>query len=602
MKLYDFQEECVEQILEGFSKHKAQCLAWYTGAGKTNVFSEICKTLVQTNPKIKIGISAYITTEIRNQVAGRLTAFGLKDHVEVIEYRKRRDPTKNIFVFNPQGIYYRQLDDVKFDYLIIDESHTGLDPACKMLRKIRAKNCHENTRILIVSATPWDVLAMKEFKDIPVYKRPLDQGLKDGLITDFKFHAEMAKITFKEEDFTRKGDLGKSAAQRQMAVLKSACVGKVKYLVDNYSKEIGSKCLVICPPGNYSEVARTLAEEIGGLAFLQNQYDRGVKDIEHWSNTDDNLKRFQEEKDQRFLFVTNKCQVGFDMQNLDSVIDLTMSRNIKVLAQRCGRIARKNGKRKKHYFYVYDQSLMKDRLEWLIATMIDFCLGAYDGWTTKTAKYRKINVSQWSLRHPFATTLSEVVKALRSDNLIENQRTLAYVTYSPPTKWTLELAKQESKKWSSRTEMWERQPALYKWFRMNAKEEMDRIFPLKVRFTRWNDQMVIDIMKGCKSRKEFHTNNEGASNWVYRTKKGHLIEKYLPPAKNSKNWTTTTMLEFLVKNVTSWTQLRAEYPSQRRWMTKNRVEMKLKKAWAKAIGLRVREEVAADGRVLMRVG
>jgi superfamily II DNA or RNA helicase len=234
--------------------------------------------------------------------------------------------------------------DFNFDYLIVDESHAGLDDGCIMLRTIMKKSCTEDTRVLLVSATPWDLLLMEEFKDAPVLKRPLDQGFKDGLVTDFRFHAEEAKITFTEEDFTRKGDLGKTAVERQMAILKSACIGKMEYLIDTYDKELGAKVLVICPPGNVAEIARTLAARFHGLAFIEFKYSKKhQRKAEMTADTRGNLARFKAEKKIRFLFVVNKCQVGFDMPELTSVIDLTMSRNIKVLAQRCGRVARKKG-------------------------------------------------------------------------------------------------------------------------------------------------------------------------------------------------------------------------------------------------------------------
>jgi superfamily II DNA or RNA helicase len=386
MKLYDFQNDCVDDILSAFSKHRSVCLSWYTGAGKTNVFSEMCRTLIAANPKIKIGISAYLTREIKEQVTERLHEFGLGDATHMFTASAIYPKDKNIYVFNPQTIF-RKPPEIHFDYFIVDESHVGIAEDTTMLRGIVAKTCSKKTKFLLVSATPWDTLALDEFKGCPVLKRPLDQGLKDGLITDFKFHAEAAQITFTPEDFTRQGDLGRTASQRNMAVLKSACIGKLKNLIGKYDKQLGRKVLVICPVGNFTEVPRAMAEQFGGLTFIQDRLlDEVDGTVSHRSDQAHNLKRFKEDPSVRFLFVANKCQVGFDMQSLSSVVDLTMSRNIKILAQRVGRVARKNGKQEKHYFYVYDQSLMKGRLEWLVSTMIDFSLGAYDGWTTRLAK------------------------------------------------------------------------------------------------------------------------------------------------------------------------------------------------------------------------
>jgi len=586
MKLFKFQETGVEEILRLFKTHRLVCLAWYTGAGKTNVLVEFCRALIKENPNVKIGISAYLTREIKEQVSDRLKAYGLGDKTWTFENGKTYDKTKNIFVFNPQTIY-RNPPELQFDYYVVDESHAAVSDDHSMFPKITTKTCSKKTKMLLISATPWDTLARKQFKDAPVLKRPLDQGLRDGLITDFKFHAEEAMITFTEKDFTRQGDLGSSSAMRQMAILKSACLGKLEYLLKNYDKEIGKKCLVICPPGNFSEVARTFAERYNnGLAFIQTETRIARNTIEHWQNTNDNLREFKTKEKFRFLFVTNKCGVGFDMKDLDSVIDLTMTRNIKTLAQRCGRVARKNGNKEKHYFYVYDQSLMKDRLEWLVTTMIDFCLGAYDGWTTKTAKYRKTSISsQWALKHPFCTTVSEVVAALRNDGLIENRRSLAYVTGSgPPTKWTLDRALDEAQKWSSRTEMWEKQPALYKWFRLNAKAEMDRIFPMKNHLGKWNERTVTATLeKNCgMARKKFRIAYPGALWWVQKHNRHDLFDKYLAPSTTTREWNEKSIMK-LIRSLRTWSHMRT-YSGARRWMSEHKGEMFWRRKWEESKG------------------
>lgn len=581
MKLYKFQTEGLMEISEAFKKSNSVCLAWYTGAGKTNVFSEMCRILIDADPNVRIGISAYLTTEVRDQIFDRLEKFGLKDKAQVIHYTRPINLKKNISVFNPQAVY-RKMPNIKFDYLIVDESHVGLETNSLMLKKIISKLCKKSAKMLFVSATPWDFLALDKYKDMPVLKRPLDAGIADGLITDFRFHAEEAKITFTKKDFNREGDLKAASVMTNMSILKSACVGKMKYIIKTYDKDLGEKVLVICPPGNLSEIARTLSEEIGGLAFIQN--NKYLSSVEHWIDTSDSLEKFKNDEKTRFLFVTNKCQVGFDMKSLSSVIDLTMTRNIKVLAQRCGRIARKNGTDQKHYFYVYDQSVMKDRLEWLIATMIDFCLGAYDGWTTRTSYYRKTNVSNsWQMRHPFTTTLSEVVNALSSKDAIENMRTLSCVTASRPrNNWTLEKAKEEAKLYANRTVMWSLRPALYKWFRLNAKDEMDRIFPIRHQLNKWNEKTVVAALKKHKgNRNAFQKLVPGAYAWCGVNKRHDLIKKYIESTIR-KEWTEKEVLD-AIKKCKSWQELRSRYPGIRhKYAKKNPKE--LKKMWRKIHG------------------
>lgn len=580
MRLKQFQKDGVNTLLKGFSKHRIQCLAWYTGSGKTNVFSEMCKILTK-DPNVKIGISSYMTIEVKEQVLERLHEFGLASKTHMVVSGQPVNLNKNIFVFNPQAVRLKPLD-VSFDYFIIDEGHVGLDEECVLIAGVIKNMCNKDTKILIVSATPWDTLALKKFKNIPVYKRTLDQGLKDGLITDFRFHAEEAQLTFKEEDFTREGDLGRTAAVRQMAILKSACVGKIKNLINKYDKEIGDKCIVICPPGNFSEIARDLAIQFGGQAYTQRAdlIDGGRH--QHAEGQQEKLEKFKNDPKERFLFVVQKCQVGFDMLSLSSIIDLSITRNIKVLAQRCGRIARKNGDQKKHYFFVYDQSLMSDKLEWLVSTMIDFCLGAYDGWTTKTSKYRTVSLSQWSYHREKSILLSEVIKSLTDPAMIKNQISLAYVNNSPPIKWNLELALSEASKYSSRTEMWSKRPALYKWFRLKAKSEMDRIFPFKNHLGKWNEDTVLTCLKehtGKMGRRAFLEKFGGIDYWLDikagRTRKQELLDKYFP--LKYPLWTEERALRAM-KTLKKWTEIR-QTGGLRTWMIANGGEHKWKNKW-----------------------
>lgn len=592
MRLFKFQKNCVRAIHRTFQAKKIVCLGWYTGSGKTNVFLQFVKEILERDPAAKIGISCYITTEIKDQVWERMAEFDLQKFGTQCGYGQKRDNTKNIFVFNPQAIHRKPLE-VKLDYLIVDESHVGVDDLCVMIPGIMKKQCKRDAKIILASATPWDILLQKEFKDAVVFKRPLDQGKADGLIGDFNFQGEEANIAFNEKDFNRRGDLNTSAAMREMAILKSACQGKMEYLVKNYNKELGKKVLVICPPGNAAEVARHLGERnTNSLAYIQKFVSRAS--VEHWIDTDANLEKFKTDKNTRFLFVINKCGVGFDMKDLDSVVDLTMTRNVKSLAQRIGRVARDNGNTK-HYFYVYDKSFTRERLYWLISTTVDFSLGSYEGWSTKTVKYRpaKAYAGVWSQKHPFSVTFKEVVKVTR-DN-IETVDLVRMVHATQTTKWTLEKAVAATADYVDRTDLWKRRPALYKWFRVNAKEEMDKIFPIKHRRDKWNEETVEACVKSfvknggetrrgrrgvaSVSRKSFDAIHSGAYGWIQVNRRYDILDKHLP--RLHANWSIERVRGEL-KKIDKWTDVR-NIGGMRGWMMRHKGEQYWKNEWMKNI-------------------
>lgn len=580
MKLHDFQNSAIDQIVDSFKTHKNVCLSYYTGSGKTNIFLELCHRLIKTNPNIKIGVSAFLSLEIRDQVVERAKDFGLKHLIEKITSYKEIDQNKNIYVFLPQSVYRR--DDLpQLDYLIIDECHAGTSHDCVMINTIFKKNCNSQTKVLLVSATPWDTLVNKRFANAPVLKRSLDEGLRDGLITDFKFYAEEAQIEFKKEDFTRVGDLSAHAASREMSVLKSACLGKMRHLIKKYGDSLGSKILVICPPGNGGEIARFLAKELNGKYFIQvfnaKQIDALLTKALSYKDNVEILNNFLKEENGRLLFVVNKCSTGFDMKNLDTVIDLTMTRNIKILAQRAGRIARKNGNKEKRYFYVYDKSLLKGQLEWIICTMIDFALGAYDGWNTRSVKHRKVQIGTHQPLSTDGIKVSQIVKLLTDKESIHNIRTLSYVSYARPTKWDLKKAIETAKTYSSRTEMWSKLPTLYKWFRLNAKDEMDKIFPLKYKLHNIDENIkALEWYKGMH-REEFKNANRRLYEWIISNKRNDLLDKYLKPPKYRQYWDVKSTIKVL-KTLRTWSHVRG-YPGMRHWMRNNGSQAKWRRSW-----------------------
>lgn len=563
MRLKPFQKPAIAEIHKLFKTSPSVCLAYYTGAGKTNIFIEYCRYFLKKNPKAKIGISAYLTSEIRDQIYQRLEEFGLYEQSNLVW--GQIDTSARIFVFLPQSIYNNNYP-VKFDLFIADEAHAAIGDYKKMYNKIKSKFFHNDTKILLVTATPWDLLAQRSFKNTPVLKRPLDQGISDGLITDFDFMTEEAQITFNPDDFSRVGNLKVSAIYSRLAVLKSACIAKLEHVIKTHNHKIGKKCIVICPVGSNGIIARDLAEKFGGLTLLQN------RTLTQEIGNKENLYKFKKDPNQRFLFVVNKATVGFDMPELSSIIDLTMTRNIKTIAQRIGRVARKNKFDKKTYFYVYDKSLGEDKMQALILTTVDFCLGNYDGLTSKEAKYLKFD----RIHHNFdeVISISKIINHLRRPGQIIHKDTIQLANREQATKWTLPAAIIESKNYISRTDMWKYKPGLYKWFRLNAKDEMDRIFPLK--YLRWTDERALAEATKFKGqlRQTFIEKCAGAYTYLRVNKKLHLLDDILP--LSMEPWSHERVVKVL-KGIKKWNDFRKD--GARAWAYRNGGIKKYREIW-----------------------
>lgn len=588
-QLAPYQTKCVADLKKLFAKERAVCLAWYTGAGKTDVFISYIKFLLRENPKTKIGISSYLTTEIKDQIYGRLVANGLGEKTHKIEPGIPKLWTKNITAFNPQGIYRSLPENFKFDFLILDEAHAGISHDKTMINKIKNKILKDNGQILLVSATPWDALQRKEFQGIRVLKRPLSDGIKDGRISDFRIFKEQAEIEFSPDDFTRVGDLNKNAAKRRIAVLKAACIGKVKNIIAKH--DLGEKTIVICPPGNSGEIALELAKEFGGLAFLQSHIGAGSSHEQVFSSTEGNLEKFKTDSKVKFLFVIYKCQVGFDMPELASVIDLSMTRNIKVLVQRLGRVARLSKGRQKKYFYVYDKSLGDEKIDWLLYTVIDFCLGAFDGMKTNTTKYRETRVHGY-VGHKDSFLLTEIINQLAKKESVTTARVLRFDFGRRPAKYrTLAEAIEEAKKYKDRHDLFKKDPALYKFFRVEGHiEKLNEIHPYLMRMRYWTEERVIEALKQCTSRSQLRIKFPGAESHCRLRKRKDLLDKYLPSKQDpTKIWTHERILAEVLPKLMRWNDLR-KYAGVRSRIVKRLGGMtKYRKIWEKDFKPKVRK-------------
>lgn len=562
---YKFQDEAVRKIIDLFTEHKHVGLSFYTGSGKTNIFLKLCLKLIKDNPKVRIGVSSYLTIEIKNQTYQRAKALGLGRNSVLIYRPEDLHKEGNIFIFNPQSIF-RQKHPDKFDYLIIDECHAGLDDTNVMLNSIMNKMCRKDAKLLLASATIWDVVKTKRFSGMPVLKRSMALGLKDGLISDVVLATEKSNISLKDTDFTRDGEVKDLIIAKNLANIKAHSIGKLKNIISRYNKKIGPKALVICPPGNNGEIAREMADIFNGEFFLAREHG------EWGSRTQDSLDKFKTDADTRFLFVVHKCQVGFDYPELSSIIDLTMTRNIKSMVQRLGRVARKHGDTDKYYFYVHDSSIDDNRLEWLLGTTIDFSCGNYDGWSSRTTKYRPLYTGHIYRSRPSTIRISEIIKSISEKHNIKNKITLRYIDSSPPKIRTLRSALAEAGPYANRHELFKANPSLYKWFRLNGLlDELNKIHPLMKVVGKWNEQTVTEALKHCWARGQtrcyFYKKYSGALYWIESRKRFDLVNKYLPAKFNTRPWTDDLVMEAF-DACNTWGEFRKKFTGARSYLNR----------------------------------
>ncbi len=540
------QQQIVSDLMAGFKTHKSQVLAWYTGSGKTNVFLKLCQALIEKNPSVKIGISSYLHMNIKHQTSVRASTI-LESHsvINACDTRYRDYEDENVYIFNPQTLYRRNDLPFRFDYLIIDEAHIGLKvgQGNSYFEKIITDHCSPNVKILAASATSWDILKNPLLENPKIHTRGMDIGVhEDGMLTDFDIHIERVELKTTKADFSRRGDLRSDFVQNNFELLKKVTVGKANLLIQKFPKRIGSKCLIIVPPGDQCGIAKAVAKSIGDEAvYLIGGNQTSGRDYRK-EEEKGIIEDFRNNPERKYLVVVNKCQIGFDMPELTSTIDLTMTRNVGLLIQRWGRLARKQRgvTQKKHFFYAIDQSMLPEEAEWMLGTSIEFAMCKWDS-APANLRNRATRVFDLSAgAGEFSTNLSTLIRKYSGVDH-ESHRTVTFSeeTAKPGT-WNRELLIEEARKYVSRTELSENNRYVYNMLKKHFNDDLDDVFPRKNKA--WTKQSAIAAVKTCTTRLEFKRKFAGAAEFLEKNGLIEEMNKRLPRAVREP-WTVEEALE-----------------------------------------------------------
>lgn len=549
MKLYSAQKKALDRLCSELETNDKVILAHYTGGGKTNIFIEFIRKKLKENPGARFFISSYLTTEIREQIGNRVYSLGLGKYSQTLTADHDVDSTKNIIVSLPHTIYKRELS-IKFDYFIVDEGHIGTLHDMTMINQIISKYSKKTSKVLYATATPWDLLACKGMEDVPVIHRSLHEGIKDKSASDFKVYLEATDFEYSDDDFTRDGELKPSAHRGDLDKVTSLCLGILKNIIKKYDSKLGKKVVVICPYGGRSAVARKLAKEIGGISFIGSF---GGGRFQQEAQTE-NLHRFLNDPEERFLFVVRKCSIGFDYDQLSSIVDLSFTRNVTQLCQRVGRLSRGYKGVVKNYFYCFDKSLTsKVDVLWFLVT--SFIMGDYRGFTTRTAKYTPLPAPK-SQHVIHAQLFSDIVGYFKKASSVKNHDVITFAGHKQPSMRSLSSALNEARQYKNRHDLFKKNPSLYKWFRTRGLlEELNKVHPRLNEPRRWNLERAIEAMKSSKTRREFHRKHAHCRAWLRKNGHGHLMDKYLPENRTKPKWSEEIAMREVLK-LKTWGELR----------------------------------------------
>jgi hypothetical protein len=546
------QLKCVRELEKGFETNQRQVLAWYTGAGKTNIFLALAARILKKNPKAKVGISAYWHRNVKEQVYERAEGFLPRRSYQMLSGGDY-DRGRGVFIFNPQWFVHNKAD-MKFDYLIIDEAHIGTVKRHRsLLTNIVKENCKSDCKILGSSFTAWDLIRSDIFTGAGLLRRGMEEGLsEDGRVQDFNINVRRMDISPIEEAFNRKGDLKKGYINSNFSTLQSVVINEVLKTVKREGDKLGGKCLVIVPPGNACAIARATAYALGEdisrvyIGAIRTRADDSKgheQDKQIMQKQEENLREFREDPKVRFLVVVNKCQLGFDMPELTSTIDATMSRNVSLLIQRWGRLARRHPStdKPKEYFYLFDQRISHTLVEWLIMSCIELSQArwSYGQHYTRSLEKRSVQIRQlYTGQDDFKVGFKQLLAIAEDIKLHGGYEVEFSGALRSAADWNVEALEAVARQFKDRTEFAAKDRVAYNKMRELFTDKLNEIFPPR---RVWTEAKVIAAMKQCKTRTEFKDTYNGAYEYLRVKNKLYLLDDLLP-VQWEKKWTKESAL------------------------------------------------------------
>jgi len=531
-KLRDYQIKAVKDILHNFKKHNSQILSFYTGAGKTEIFFEVINKILAKDPNAKIGVSCHWFLGVKMQTYERA-----KDKVSgkvfLVDRHKKIAKTSNVYFFNP-SLMIRRDNKFKFDYMIVDEFHYGYSEKVKGFEMMFDKWCKPSTKYLFVSATPQRSLGLKRTIDAPIVSRGLDDGYKiDKAVSDFDFNFQRIDIKVKSKDVNKFKNLKEEFIAANFKLLTELYMKTLKDFIEKNA--LGDKVLICVPGGDSCRIAQVLA------GYLRSIGEGAIAVTQFTNKTEFD---FKDNPGIRFAIVVNKCQEAFDFPELSDVVDLTMTRNIRLLTQRIGRLARKHPEiDNKKYWYLFDESISPMQAEWLYVAAIDSASGMSIRENMKSYRVIDEYIVRQRNNKTFRFTISLKEKLLKYPKVVTKgykEMTFSDYRFKDSRKWSVSLATQLTKKYKTRTELSVGDRSCYNYLIKNHPVILDEIYPKRVK--QWNLKKSLEVAAKCRTRQDMKNRFGGAYSFICENNLLHKLDEVLP-SQLKKRWSKSVVLE-----------------------------------------------------------
>lgn len=341
--LRDYQQLAKEEIFSKWNRVDNILYQMPTGTGKTRLFTSIIRDIsiwgLRHNINYRILIIAH-RSELIEQSSRSLDKYRIKHGVLAGTMKDKRDLTQAIQVASIQTITHPAnqclIDDLKFDFIIIDEAHHAVAKSYQKLWEF----CPDAKK-LGVTATPWRMnnSGFAQIFDAYIPSMSIKDFIQKGWLATYQYYSiptssELVKSIESIREFDIEGDYKNSA-------LVEVCdTSKIRaQLYDSYKKNVLGKKGII-----YS-ISREHSEHI----CLQYR-SRGVaiENIDSKTPAKVREKVIQAFRNGEIDIIVNVdiFSEGFDCPDIEFIQLARPTKSLVKYIQQVGRGLRKNGDKK----------------------------------------------------------------------------------------------------------------------------------------------------------------------------------------------------------------------------------------------------------------
>lgn len=351
LQLRDYQRTILDKVISRFNSGESEVVL---GAAPSSGKTEMAISLIQHYSSDKVLVLTHGTTVLKQQWDSRF-----KDHG--VEASQQLDGARVVFGL-PQGLTNKTAKNkVKVDLLIVDEAHEFYYAKDGMVQSI-IKNTNP-TKVLLLTGTPSKFIAKGHKPEIVA----AHDIWKEGFLSDVYVGLVSTKAKFNRTAWLKETGELKSEESVKLAKTVDHDLGN---LLEALLERLRERDITKTKTGLVPEAIklRTWAS-IGGVlgktmiaascvphaeAMQEHFKKAGIKSLISHNELDRDSRFIQEFKDDpsiKILIVVGRGILGFNMTELQNVVDMSGSRNIDRIYQLYARVMRKHEEVNLKYFF-----------------------------------------------------------------------------------------------------------------------------------------------------------------------------------------------------------------------------------------------------------